>query len=71
MNSLKSRMILEDTLKCRVSNIVEQLVEDLSEEVSFVNVSGNKWLLVINFDLDASSLSDSQKKVLSAILGHI
>jgi len=64
-------MILEDALKVHATHIVEQLVEDFSEEVSFVNVSGNKWQLVINFDLDATSLSDSQKKVLSAILGHI
>ncbi|HTJ49077.1 MAG TPA: hypothetical protein VL443_06445 [Cyclobacteriaceae bacterium] len=46
-------------------------LEDVEHEVSFVNQGGNKWQMVLSFDLDQTELTDTAKLGINEILKHL
>lgn len=55
-------------------SVVDKIIEDVQElehELKFVNVGGNKWQAQFSFDLDESSMSESQKAIVSELLKYL
>lgn len=62
-------MILEDLIKERLIDKIEHAIEDLEHDISFKNVSGNKWEVVVAFDLDHAN--EQERVILNSILKHL
>jgi len=64
-------MILDSLIKDSLVEKVENILEEVEHEVQFQNVSGNKWNIVVSFDLDKANLNEVEKLLLSGILKHL
>ena len=64
-------MILQDFIQESVIGKLESVLGEVAHDVKFNNVSGNKWELVVSFDLDQASLNDAEKLFLSELLKHL
>jgi hypothetical protein len=64
-------MFIEDILRSKLLDSIEEIMTEVEEEIQFVNLGSNKWQIQINVDLEKANLSSIQKELLSAILTHI
>jgi len=64
-------MILDSLIKDSLVEKIETILGEIEHDVQFQNVSGNKWNVVVSFDLDKASLNEMEKLLLSGILKHL
>ncbi len=64
-------MILDTIVKSALIAKIEDFATLVKEDVSFVNTDGNKWQVIISFDLDATSMNLLEKEALSALLKYL
>jgi len=63
--------MIAELLKDSVLEKIALDVEDITHDLKFVNMGGNKWQAQISFDLDETSMSDSQKLIVSELLKYL
>lgn len=63
--------MIADLLRDSVLGKIAEDIEEIEHELKFVNIGGNKWQAQFSFDLDESSMSDSQKAIVSELLKYL
>lgn len=63
--------MIEGIIKDTVESKIESVLSDVDHTISFQNIGGNKWQIVLSFDLDNSSMNEAEKLFMSELLKHI
>lgn len=64
--------MISDIIKNTVMERLENALQDIEQDIKFVNMGGNKWQAVISFDLDSiPGLNDAEKMLINALLSHL
>ncbi len=63
--------MIEEIIKDTAISKIESVLSDVDHTISFQNVSGNKWQIVLSFDLDDSNMNEAEKLFLSELLKHL
>jgi len=63
--------MVADLLRDSVLGKIADDIEEIEHDLKFVNVGGNKWQAQLSFDLDESSMSDTQKQIISELLKYL
>jgi len=64
-------MFLEEIVRTQAISKIEDFISHVEEKVEFVNVSDNKWQVIISFDLDETNMNAVEKEAIAALLKYL